>query len=95
MAKKVCVTAEGFLKERVYDCSIRRVEYYILFPSKTLANGMSLEWSGCMVSSAIYPAKISLVIQRPKKPDHMRCWSDKMSFMSFCRRTIFRFSGRF
>jgi hypothetical protein len=46
LAKKVCVTAEEFLKERVYDCSIEE-SIHLLFPSKTLANGMSLEWSGC------------------------------------------------
>jgi hypothetical protein len=40
------VTAEGFLKERVYDCSLEE-SIYLLFPSKTLANGMSLEWSAC------------------------------------------------
>jgi hypothetical protein len=42
---KVCVTAEGFLKERVYDCSVEE-SIHLLFPTKTLANGMSAEWSG-------------------------------------------------
>jgi hypothetical protein len=42
---RVCVTALGFLKERVYDCSVEE-SIYLLFPSKTLAKGMSVEWSG-------------------------------------------------
>jgi hypothetical protein len=45
LVKKVCVTAEGYLKERVYDCSIEE-SIHIQLPSKIVAEGMSLQWSG-------------------------------------------------
>jgi|ERR1700733_9114051 hypothetical protein len=42
---KVCVTTEEYLKERVYDCSIKDA-LHIHLPSKTVANGMALHGSG-------------------------------------------------
>jgi hypothetical protein len=45
LIKEVCVTAEGYLKERVYDCSVED-SIQIQLPSKILAEGMSLRWSG-------------------------------------------------
>lgn len=45
LVKKVCVTTEGYLKERGYDCSIES-SIHLKLPAKTIANGMSLQWAG-------------------------------------------------
>jgi len=42
---KVCVTAEGYLHERVYDCSISN-SIHLLLPAKAIVEGMRLHWSG-------------------------------------------------
>ena len=42
---KVCVTAEGYLRERVYDCSIPEA-IRLLLPAKQLFEGVGLHWSG-------------------------------------------------
>jgi hypothetical protein len=45
LIKKVCVTTEGYLKERGYDCSIEDA-IHLKLPAKMIAEGMSLRWSG-------------------------------------------------
>ena len=42
---KVCVTAEGYLHERVYDCSISD-SIRLLLPAKAIVEGMRLHWRG-------------------------------------------------
>lgn len=45
LIKSLCVTTEGYLKERGYDCSIEDA-IHIKLPARTIAEGMSLQWSG-------------------------------------------------
>jgi hypothetical protein len=45
LIKRVCVTTEGYLRERGYDCSIEDA-IHLKLPAKTIAEGMSLRWSG-------------------------------------------------
>ena len=42
---RVCVTAEGYLHERVYDCSIPDA-IHLLLPAEAIVEGMGLHWSG-------------------------------------------------
>lgn len=42
---KICVTAEGYVRERVYDCSISDA-IHLMLPAKQLVKGMGLHWSG-------------------------------------------------
>lgn len=42
---RLCVTAEGYLRERVYDCSISEA-IHLLLPAKQIVEGMGLRWSG-------------------------------------------------
>jgi len=45
LSAKVCVTAEGYLRERVYDCSIFDA-IRLLLPAKQLFEGIGLRWGG-------------------------------------------------
>jgi len=42
---KICVTAEGYLRERVYDCSISDA-IHLMLPAKQIIEGMGLRWGG-------------------------------------------------